>query len=181
MLPLCHPIADAGTVQSGTAEACIIHYTYGQDLNEDGTVFPPQHCPGPDCVRGFWYWDKRDCAHKYPPRNIPLPSNCQVRCGTDTPSATRVSYWQRTAAHRLRELALICRFLLLSDEFLISLKIPVRGCSCVSFPALNDIARLLLLPQGTAIPTMIAAINQASAALEPWVVVHPPPPVAPAL
>ena len=69
MLPTvscCHPCRS----QSG-AEAFILHYTYGQDLSEDGAFTPG--------VRGFWHWDKREYEQAYPPRNISLPVKCQVR------------------------------------------------------------------------------------------------------
>jgi hypothetical protein len=35
-----------------------MHYTYGQDLSEDGAFTPG--------VRGFWHWDKRE----YEVRNL---------------------------------------------------------------------------------------------------------------
>ena len=65
-------------LQSGAAEACILHYTYGQDLDEDGAVFSPRDCPGTNCTRGAWHWDKRDYAQEYPPRDMPLPGKSQV-------------------------------------------------------------------------------------------------------
>ena len=48
--------------------AFILHYTYGQDLDESG-VFSPG-------VAGFFHFDKRDYENKYPPRGLPLPAKC---------------------------------------------------------------------------------------------------------
>ena len=49
--------------------AFILHYTYGQDLNENGDFSPG--------VVGFFHFDKRDYENQYPPRGLPLPAKCQ--------------------------------------------------------------------------------------------------------
>ena len=50
-------------------DAYIIHFTYGDDFNENG-VFTPGKI-------GAWHFDKRDYTVKVPPLNFPMPpSGC---------------------------------------------------------------------------------------------------------
>ena len=94
MLSCCFPLP----AQFG-AEAFILHYTYGQDLSEAGAFTPG--------ARGFWHWDKREYEQVYPPRNISLPLQCQVRT-LPTPALlvstmgltrSHLSAWPSAAAH----------------------------------------------------------------------------------
>ena len=46
-----------------------MHYTYAQDLDEQGRFTPGK--------RGFYHFDKREYEGSYPPRNLSLPAECQ--------------------------------------------------------------------------------------------------------
>ena len=155
-------------MQSGAAEVCILHYTYGQDLNEDGSVFTPRHCPGPNCTRGFWHWDKRDYTQRYPPRDIPLPRKCQVlswvllllfhnASSRDRRSSRATVYVSSAAVHASVVLNRRCRLM----RFVQLTPSSSRCARCLS-------RRSLCRRQGAAVPTLIAATNEASAAIEPW-------------
>ncbi len=68
-------------------------------------MFRPRDCPGANCTRGAWHWDKRDYAQKYPPHNIPLPSKYQVPglvSGTISSSPASPAHAAATCLPRVR-------------------------------------------------------------------------------
>ncbi|KAL4518212.1 hypothetical protein Ndes2437A_g04508 [Nannochloris sp. 'desiccata'] len=62
---MLQPPWDAQLTAENGKEAYIIHFTYGNDFNEQG-VFTPGKI-------GSWHFDKRDYMEKYPPLNFPMP------------------------------------------------------------------------------------------------------------
>lgn len=66
---MLQPPWDASLKADNGLDAVIIHYTYGNDFNEQGEMTYGKV--------GSWHWDKRDYMDKYPPREVPpLPPGC---------------------------------------------------------------------------------------------------------
>ncbi|PSC67539.1 manganese resistance 1 [Micractinium conductrix] len=59
------PPWDAKLTAENGRPAFMIHFTYGNDYDEQGTFTPGKV--------GHWHWDKRDWTDKYIPRDFPMP------------------------------------------------------------------------------------------------------------
>ncbi|EIE20908.1 hypothetical protein COCSUDRAFT_18099, partial [Coccomyxa subellipsoidea C-169] len=64
---IVQPPFDASLTSRDGKPVFIIHYTYGNDYDEAGTMMYGKG------VSEFYHWDKRDYTFEYPPGNFPLP------------------------------------------------------------------------------------------------------------
>jgi len=64
---MLQPPWDEKLVATNGKDAYIIHFTYGDDFDENGTLTPDKI--------GAWHLDKRDFQDRYPPNDFPMPPN----------------------------------------------------------------------------------------------------------